>query len=136
MAGAIVLVLFGAVHLLAVYKGNFMPPDDDREAEIKRLAMEYTITMGPFTPSAWGGMQILNSSYSVLLMYAGFLNLLAMRPVAQFGRLKVLTGCNILFVALLLLIIIVFQFPPPMLFAAIALFLFCVSWVRQPSTAK
>lgn len=87
--------------------------------------------LGPFTPSAWGGMQILNSSYSVLLIYIGILNLLAMRPAAWAGRLKALTVCNIFFVALLLLITIVFQFPPPMLFAATALIFFGVSWVKQ-----
>ena len=131
LAGTIVLVMFGSVHLLAVYQGNFVPPADDREAEIKRLASEYTMTMGPFKPSAWGGMQILNSSYSVLLIYAGVLNLSAMRLAAQGGRLKALTICNIFFVSLLLLITIVFQFPPPMLFAATALILFGVSWVKQ-----
>ena len=74
-AGAIVLVLFGSVHLMAVYQGNFVPPADERDAEIKRLALQSTMTMGPFKPSAWGGMQILNSSYSVLLIYVGVLNL-------------------------------------------------------------
>lgn len=131
LAGAIALIVFGAVHLLAVYQGNFVPPSDDRKAEIKRLAVEYTMTMGPFKPSAWGGMQVLNSSYSVLLIYAGVLNLSVMRAAAQAGRLMALTVCNIFFVAILLLIAIVFQFPPPMLFAGIAFILFGVSWVRQ-----
>jgi len=131
LAGAVVLVLFGLVHLAAVYHGNFLPPADDKKAEIKRLAMEDTVTMGPFKPSAWGGMQILNSSYSILLIYVGILNLWTMRPAAQIGRLRGLTGCNIFFVSLLLLITIIFQFPPPMLFAGIALILFGVSWMKQ-----
>lgn len=135
LAGAIVLIAFGAVHLLAVYHGNFAPPADEKQAEIKRLAVEDTATMGPFKPSSWGGMQILNCSYSVLLFHVGILNLLAMRPAAHSGRLKALTVCNFFFVSLLLFITIVFQFPPPMLFAGIALILFGLSWVKQrPAT--
>ncbi len=136
LAGAVVLILFGLVHLLAVYHGIFLPPADDKKAEIRRLAIEDTGAMGPFKPSTWGGMQILNSSYSVFLVYIGFLNLLAIRPAAQAGRLAGLTVCNIFFVALLLLITIIFQFPPPMLFAGIALILFGASWVKQRSAIR
>jgi len=131
VAASVVLILFGMVHLLAVYHSNFLPPSDERTAEIKRLAMEYTQAMGPFSPSAWGGMQILNSSYSVLLIYVGVLNLLALRPARQTGRLRTLTSCNILFVALLLFITILFQFPPPLVFAAVVLILFGASWWKQ-----
>jgi hypothetical protein len=131
LAGAISLIVFGAVHLLAVYHGNFVPPADEKQAEIKRLAMEYILPMGPFKPTAWGGNQILNSSYSVLLIYVGVLNLLALRPAAQAGRLRAFATCNVLFVALLLAITILFQFPPPMIFATTSLSLFGVSWLKQ-----
>lgn len=100
---------------------------------MQAAAKSYTVPIGPFTASAWGGMQILNASYSVLLLYAGTLNLLAMRPAAQTGRLRALTTCNVLFVAMLLGITILFQFPPPMLFAGTTLIFFCVSWWKQSS---
>jgi len=136
LAGAISLIIFGSVHLLAVYKANFTEPTDPKLAEINAAAKAYTIELGPFTPSAWGGMQILNSSYSVLLIYVGILNLSAMRSAAQAGRLTALTVCNIFFIVLLLLITIVYQFPPPMLFAGIALIFFGVSWAKQRSAIR
>lgn len=131
LAGTIVLILFGAVHLLAVYHANFNPPATEQEAEIKRLESQYSIAMGPFKATGWGCVQILNSSYSVLLLYAGVLNLLAMRPAIAMGRLRAITLCNIVFVAILLAITMIFQLPPPMLFNATALVLFGVSWWKQ-----
>jgi len=136
LAGAIALIVFGAMHLLAVYNANFREPTDPKMAEISAAAKAHIIELGPFTPSAWGTMQILNGSYSVLLIYAGVLNLSVMRVAAQAGRLKGLTVCNIFFVALLLLITIIFQFPPPMLFAGIALTLFSASWAKQRSVIR
>jgi len=125
------LILFGGVHVLAVYDANFNVPADPKMAEIDRLAKAYTIPMGPCTPTAFGLIQILSVSYSLLLIYAGVLNLLAMGPAMRAGRLRALAMCNILFIALLLGVLVVYQFPPPMLFAGTALVLFGVSWVKQ-----
>ncbi|NOT01277.1 MAG: hypothetical protein HOP29_11685 [Phycisphaerales bacterium] len=131
IAGSVVLILFGAVHVLAVYQANFTTQPDPKLAEIDAAAKAYTVRLGPFSPTAFGGIQILNSSYSVLLIYAGVLNLLVLRAASQAGRLKAITVCNVVFVGLLLGITILFQFPPPMLFAATAFVLFGVSWAKQ-----
>lgn len=131
LAGSIALIVFGAVHLFAVYQANFTIPADPKIADMQAAAKAYTVPIGPLTASAWSGMQILNSSYSIWLIYAGALNLLTFRPAAQTGRLRALTVCNLLFIALLLGITILFQFPPPMLFAGVALILFGVSWWKQ-----
>jgi len=131
LSGAIVLLLFGAVHLLAVYKANFTTPTDPKLAEIDAAEKALTVSFGPLTATGFGLIQILNCSYSVLLIYAGVLNLLAMRPAISTGRLKALTACNVIFVGLLLAIIIFFQFPPPMLFAGLALIFFVASWAKQ-----
>jgi hypothetical protein len=131
IGGSVVLILFGAVHLLAVYHANFHPPANEQEAEIKRMESEYKIPMGPFTATGWGCVQILNSGYSVLLLWVGVLNLLVMRPAIAAGRLRAIAVCNIVFVAILLAITVVFQLPPPMVFNATALVLFGVSWWMQ-----
>lgn len=131
LAGSIVFFLFGAVHGLAVYDTNFNPPRDAKLAEIQTASKAYMISMGPFKPSVFGLSQILSLSYTTFLLYIGTINLLAMGPAAQAGRLRALTMCNILFVALLFGITILYQFPPPMFFAGIALILFTVSWWKQ-----
>jgi len=131
LAGSIVFLLFAAVHGLAVYDTNFNPPRDEKLAEIQTATKAYVITMGPFKPSVFGLTQILSLSYTTFLLYFGTINLLALRPAAQAGRLRALTLCNILFVAMLFGITILYQFPPPMLFSGVALALFCVSWWKQ-----
>lgn len=131
MAGAIVLVLFGAVHLLAIYQGNFVPPPPGPEAELDRMAREIKQEIGPFEASAFGLIQLLNASYSVLLLYAGAVSLVAVGPAAAHGSFRRLTITNLILAALLLFLTILYQFPPPMLFAAAALILFTVSFLLQ-----
>lgn len=131
-AGALVLVLFGAVHLLAVYEANFTMPTDPAELKLRtELQNGVIFEAGPIRATAAGAVQILSASYSVLLMQAGVLNLLMARVAAEHGRLRKLTAANIVFVGLLLVITVIFQFPPPMVFAAAAWILFVVSLVQQ-----
>lgn len=131
LAGSVVLIAFGAVHVLAVYQANFTTQTDPQLAELDAAAKAYTVRLGPFSPTAFGAIQILNASYSILLVHAGVLNLLICRAAISTGRLKAVTVCNSAFVALLLVVTVLFQFPPPMVFAATALILFVSSWAKQ-----
>ena len=131
IAGSIALLVFGSVHLLAVYQSLFVPPSTPAEIEADRALAALKMDMGPFHPTGWHTVNILNSSYSALLLYVGVLNLVALGPAIAAGRLRKLTVVNIVFVAILLTIVLALQFPPPALFAAITLVLFAVSWFRQ-----
>ena len=91
--------------------------------------------MGPFHPTGWHTVNILNSSYSALLLYAGVLNLAALSPAIAAGRLRRLTVVNIAFVSVLLAITLALQFPPPALFATITLAFFAISFFRQATAA-
>ncbi len=125
------LVLFGLVHSLAVYNTNFGQPRSAAEAELYRMMMDLQIQMGPMRASAWGAAQILNASYSVLLLYVGTLNLLVLGAVVAHGKLRALTVANLVFTGLLLVITIAYQFPPPMVIAIIVFVLFALSLYQQ-----
>lgn len=132
IAGSIGLLVFGGVHLLAIYKGLVVGPTTPAEVAINAAEKAFKVMdAGPFHATGWHTMNILNCSYSALLLYAGVLNLIAVGPAIAAGRLRILTCVNIIFVALLLGITLVFQFPPPALFAAVTLIFFIVSLVKQ-----
>lgn len=136
IAGAITLLIFGSVHLLAVYQSLFVAPTAPAEIEADRALYALKFDMGPFHPTGWHTVNILNSSYSALLLYAGVLNLTAVGPAIAAGRLRRLTVVNIAFVAVLLAIVLALQFPPPALFAATALAFFAISFFRQAAATE
>jgi len=130
LAATIVLILFAAAHSLAVIQDNFRetPPED---LPLRQALEARAIPLGPFTMTAWGALQTLNASYTALLLYVALLDLVLLGPAIRAGRLGALAALNGGFCAVLLAITIVFQIPPPMLFAAIATLLFLVSAVRH-----
>lgn len=134
LAGSIALIVFGSIHVLAVYKSLVVGPTSPAEEEVERALRKFGIEMGPFHPTGWHTTNILNSSYSVLLIYAGVLNVVALRPAIVAGRLRALTIVNIIFVALIAAIPLLLHFPPPLVFAAAALVLFILSLTRQRRT--
>ncbi len=135
LAGSIVLILFGAVHVLAVYKSLIVGPESPAEADADRALRAFSMNMGPFHPTGWHTLNILNASYSVLLIYAGVINLIALGPAIAAGRLRALTLANMIFVALIAAVPLLLQFPPPLVFALLALILFILSLVKQRSRA-
>ncbi|MEK6644277.1 MAG: hypothetical protein AABZ08_10240 [Planctomycetota bacterium] len=130
-AGAITLILFGSVHLLAVYKSLCTTPTDLQEIRLNEALRAFKMELGPFHPTAWHTLNILNASYSALLLYVGIMNLIALGPVAAAGSLRTLTLVNILFTTILFTICLALQFPPPMVFALACMVFFAVSYVKQ-----
>ncbi|MCG3126914.1 MAG: hypothetical protein CHACPFDD_01769 [Phycisphaerae bacterium] len=128
---SISLIVFGGVHLLAVGKALVVRPSSPQEITADRALRALSTAIGPFRPTAWHGMQILNASFSVLLIQVGVLNLLRLRIVDRAPDLRSATLANVIFAALLLIITIAFQFPPPMVFAAFATVAFVTSLVQQ-----
>lgn len=130
-AGAITLLVFGGIHLLAVYKSLFVAPTDPAEFRAEAALRDFKVDLGPFHPTGWHTVNILNASYSALLLYVGILNLIALDPVAAAGRLRTLTVVNILFTTILFAICLALQFPPPMVFAFACMLFFTISLVKQ-----
>jgi hypothetical protein len=130
-AGAIGLIVFGAVHLLAVYKGLFRQPTTPQEIAAHEALLALRMDMGPFRPTGWHTTMILNSSYSVLLIFAGALDLLSLNALVAADRLRPLAAVNSLFCGVLFLITAAFQFPPPMLFALACCVFFLVGWFKS-----
>lgn len=131
VAGGVALILFGAVHLLAVYKTLVVGPTEPAEIALTNQLKAFQTTIGPFKPSAWHTMNILNCSYSVLLIFAGVLDLLSAGPAAAADRLRPLTLANVIFTFLIAAICLAFQFPPPLVFAGAAWFCFTLSLIKQ-----
>lgn len=137
LAGSILALLLGAVHSLAVLNALFVPPPPGRAALVEQLKGT-TERIGPFTPSAWGTVQILNVSFSILTLGLGALNLLSLGPLAAAGRIRRAAGVNALVMAALVAVCLAFEFPPPAAFALAGLVSFGVAFLRsrpaQPTT--
>lgn len=129
--GAVGTLLFGCAHLVAVYKVNFAPPPTPEMAAAKAALESVQEQFGPLRASAWGGLQILNASYSILLFQVGVLSLSAAPACARAGRLASLTWINLTAMAALLAVSLWFQFPPPAVFAFLLVVIFAVSLARQ-----
>jgi len=133
-AGAIGLVVFGSVHVWAVYKGLFGHPTTPEEIAAHQALLALRMDMGPFRPTGWHTTMILNSSYSVLLIFTGVLNLLSLNALVAADRLRPLSAVNALFCGVLFLITAAFQFPPPMLFALACCVFFLAAWFKTISS--
>jgi len=135
LTGSIGLIVFGTVHTLAVYKVLFGEPHGPAEVDLHRAMRALSMEIGPFKPTAWHTLMILNSSYSILLLFAGVLDLIAIGPGGAGGRMRLLTLANMYFCGMLFLICLVFQFPPPMVFAGACLVFFTLSLIQQRGAA-
>jgi len=133
--GSIILVAFGAVHLLAVYKALFTEPRAESELLLKAAALAHQDQLGPITITAWDGMMILNSSYSVLLLWIGATNLLVEGAVRRTGSIRRLALQNAAFAAVLTGIDLIWFFPPPLIFSVGALVAFLIASRRGARTA-
>lgn len=131
VAASAALLFFGAVHVLRIYTDNFAPPRTLQEAELRAMMKSFGVPFGNLFPTAWGANQILSASYSILLIWTGTLNLLLLRAAATAGLLRTLTRVNVIFIGLVLIVTIYWEFPPPMLFAGIVFLLFLASLMRQ-----
>jgi hypothetical protein len=130
VAGCIVLLLFSTVHMIPMFADLFSEPTKPVEIEAKRAMAAVAVDMGPFH-THWGKLnQLLSVSYSTLLFFVVALNLVALPAVVTHGRMRALAQVNAIFAALLLVIAVVFQFPPPGVFALIATVLFVMAAIR------
>lgn len=130
-----VLVALASVHLIPVVQSNFVPPTTEPEMRLKELALSIRQKMGPLEPTVWGGIQILNISYSVLVFFVAAVNLATARAVSTAGGLAGLSAINAAFCVLLTAIPLLFQFPPPAIFALIAAVLYAVAWRKSRGAA-
>ena len=130
IAGCIVLLLFSAVHMIPMFSDMFVEPTKPAEIEAKRAMAAVVIDMGPFHTN-WAKLtQLLSASYSTLLFFVVALNLVALPAIIAQGRLRALAMVNVIFVAILLGIALVYQFPPPAVFALTAEVLFVGAVIR------
>ncbi len=130
-AGAYGLLLFGLAHSIAVFKGLFVAPSEPAEQTAAAALRALRMDAGPLHSSAWHTLQLLSAGYSILLLQAGALSLVALPPALASGRLRRLTIVNIAFAGPMLLASLLAQFPPPLVFAFAVLILFVVSLLRQ-----
>ncbi|GMU83648.1 MAG: hypothetical protein AMXMBFR47_35180 [Planctomycetota bacterium] len=124
------LLLFGLAHALAVVKALAGPANDAEKAVVTTMQnhVEY---FGPLKMTAWGAMQTLSTSYSILLIQSGVLSLLLLDAAIAAGRFLALTIVNILFLLAILVVSTLYQILPPMVFAAAVAALFAASMFLQ-----
>lgn len=130
VAGCIVLLLFSSIHLVPFVQSIAVAPADPLELEAHRAMEAVKVDMGPFHTDFGLLVKLLSASYSVLLYFVAAVDLVALRPVIAAGRLKTLALVNAIFAAILLAICLLCRFPPPAVFALVALVLFALSALR------
>lgn len=131
ITGSLILLLFGLVHMVAVMVQAFDPPTDPKMVDLQEAMKACQFQVGPVTSTAWGMAQILNSGYALLLVGVGITGLLVVRPMAMVGRLRAVTVLNIMLTGSLAVVSLLWLFPPPLLFATLALAAFSASLARQ-----
>ncbi|MBU6413195.1 MAG: hypothetical protein KGS45_06955 [Planctomycetes bacterium] len=124
VAGTWVLVLFSTIHMIPMFADLFGTPTQPLEIEAKRAMAAVTVDMGPFH-THWGKLnKLLSVSYSALLYFVAAVNFVTVGAAAAHGKMKSLALVNAIFAAVLLAICLAFSFPPPAVFALLAMVLF------------
>lgn len=130
IAGCVTLLLFSTVHMIPMFADIFTAPTKPAEIEAKRAMTAVDVAIGPFH-SNWAKLnQLLSVSYSALLFFVVALNLVALPSIIAHGRLRAMAAINVIFVAILLATSVIYQFPPPGVFALIAEVFFIAAMVR------
>lgn len=124
------LLLFGLAHGLAVVK-SLRGPASDAEQALVTAMQNHAEQLGPLKMTAWGAMQTLSTSYSILLIQTGVLSLLLLDAAIAAGRFLALTIVNIVFLLAILVVSTLYQILPPMFFSAAVAALFAASMFRQ-----
>lgn len=136
VGGCIVLFLFSSVHLIPMFMDFFGTPTDPLQIEAKRAMSAVVVEMGPFH-THWGKLnQLLSASYSALLYFVVALNLVVLPAIGTHERLRAIAFVNAAFSGALLLIAIIFQFPPPGVFSLVAGLLFMASALRASAAVN
>lgn len=133
--GSVVLLLFSAVHLIPMSIDMFIAPTAPAEIEAKRAMAAVAVDIGTFHTDKLGLYHLLSASYSALLFFVVALNLVALPAVIACGRLRALATVNAIFVAVLLAIAVIYNFPPPAAFALMAEVLFVAATARSRQEA-
>jgi len=130
LAGCVTLLLFSAVHMIPMFADIFTEPTKPAEVEAKRAMIAVDVAIGPFH-SNWAKLnQLLSVSYSALLFFVVALNLVALPAIIAHGRLRTMAMVNVIFVGILLATSVIYQFPPPGVFALTAEVFFIAAMVR------
>lgn len=136
IAGSIVLLLFSAVHMIPTFNDLLVEPTKPVEIEAKRAMAAVAVDMGPFHTNWLGLNRLLSASYSALLFFVVALNLVALPAVIAHGRLPALATVNAIFVGILLVIALIYRFPPPAVFALAAEVLVVGAMIRARRVAR
>jgi hypothetical protein len=131
ITAAVFFIIGGLTHSLAALNGILAEPKTESEAAYRQAAKDFNMTIGPLTPSAWDGTQILSISYSILMIQAGAVNLLIRKPAFAHAFIKPLTTINLIAATALLAVALAYQFPPAVFFSAIIFAAFAASKIQQ-----
>jgi hypothetical protein len=130
IAGCVTLFLFSAVHMIPMFADIFTEPTKPAEIEAKRAMAAVAVDIGPFH-SDWAQLnQLLSVSYSAMLFFVVALNMVALPAIIAYGRLRAMAAVNAIFVGILLYTSVIYQFPPPGVFALTAEVFFIAAVVR------
>jgi hypothetical protein len=133
IAGCFTLLLFSAVHMIPMFADIFTEPSKPAEIEAERAMTAVDVTIGPFH-SNWAKLhQLLSISYSALLFFVVALNLVALPAIIAHGRLRAMATVNVIFVGILLATSVIYQFPPPGVFALTAEVFFIAAVIKAGS---
>ncbi len=131
-AGAIGLLIVAALHAVGHFSGG---PPDPAAAALERSMRDYHYEIMGMHPSAHDITQSLSLTMTVLLLFAGTIDLALFGAVATNPRaMRRLAFINVLGVAALVAVFAYYRIPPPFVTLAIVGVLFTIGLARTPKT--
>lgn len=131
-AGAIGLLIVAALHAVGHFSGG---PPDPAAAALERSMRDYHYEIMGMHPSAHDITQSLSLTMTVLLLFAGTIDLALFGAVATNPRsMRRLAFINVLGVAALAGLFAYYRIPPPFVTLAVVGVLFTIGLARTPKT--
>jgi hypothetical protein len=134
VTGLVLQLLTGPIHLIGFFSGPEPPASEDQRMLMELMGSVRQDLGGGFVRSTLDILTGLSLQYSIFIIMAGAMNLLALRNVKDARFLRSLSWLNAAFMAILAVNAYVYFFIPPLLLFVLPALAFLVAgWSARSS---